>query len=338
MKKYKFDKNFPNNLNNFFLNLIEEGYEKEKTFEEIPVSDSSSPFQHYWRFAQKDKNISLFILLPDISGLSKEFDNFERKNLDIRSSIDYSGTFGIGNKPVPFIQITLKNIELIDNFIFLVRSLVEKVMQSKNSEIAVKEILNTLNHWINLLSPSNKGLSKSEILGIYGELRFIEECTPYLDLYEIIDSWEGPDRGIHDFVFQNNSIEIKSITTNQISIHGENQLMSNEEQVLYLNIRKYQYDESGRGDSIVDVIERIMKLIDNKDQEALLLAKLRMANIGNYEDYKNIKFACENSMYYLVDENFPRIIINDIDNLISNVNYKIDVSGMSSSIKLKDFF
>ena len=145
--------------------------------------------------------------------------------------------------------------------------------------------------WIdyqNVSKPKEKKLSREEIQGLYAELKFIEDSLQYFSPYEILDSWRGPDHGLHDFVFRSISFEIKSTLNQSIRITSEDQLDDLDLEKLFLNVRKLSM--SDKGESLNDIYEKLIKLFKNVADLELFKAKLRNSGFFEDSDFSSTKF------------------------------------------------
>lgn len=162
-------------------------------------------------------------------------------------------------------------------------------------------------------------LSEDELLGLLGELRFLEVLlTVAIDSKQrtlALDAWRGHERGSKDFVFGNQSVEVKS-TRGERSIHHISSVMqvdprrseANEPQedlyLLSLGFKLIVNSEIDRfGISLPTQVDAILKKLANlsnnterNDNECLFLAKV--ASYGNVSEQGYVHDEMKNHAAY----------------------------------------
>jgi len=213
-----------------------------------------------------------------------------------------------------------------------------------NKAIHTKRKLQHLLHtWKEFFKGDRKPLGERAQLGLMGELTILKDCVLHeLSSKKALKAWAGPLRGLHDFVFKNCNIEVKSsigIDNRRFIIHGENQLQIPFEKQLYLF--NPVFENSDDGVSLSDMIASI-KLIINSDPLMLeafdnLLLKVGYHAIHN-EHYANqgLKLTKIGIMKYQVEDDFPRILPSSSGEFISVNDYTIDAKGCESYIHKED--
>lgn len=304
----------------------------------VQQSSDKSPFQRHWRasFWGKNKLRTISLILPNLKAFKKNLNNQSTNNLKIISGEDFYSTFKKGEK-TKFLRIVLLNDEYKDEFNYLIRSIIVNVDNEFNLENVEKVFLKTINKWINFFSTKKKKLlERHQVQGIYAELKFIEDLIQYEPIDKILNCWAGPDGGLHDFVFNDFSFEVKSSLGESITIFSEDQLDSLPSEELILNFRKFDLDENG--ESINEICSKLRKIIKNKDDLNLFEFKLKIAGYYQENDYDKYKFVQIDNLNYKVDENFPRLIKNDFHNRIFDVSYSINLDSMDSELQISNIF
>jgi hypothetical protein len=176
-------------------------------------------------------------------------------------------------------------------------------------------------------------LSQSALVGLFGELTTLKTIVASANVPST-DYWTGPDRAIHDFVYGENAIEVKStVSRNEIliEIHGALQLDSSNLDILWLAV--HQLQKSGVGATIDELLEEIVAL--GVDRIALYE---KCSCIGyewaESEKYLNDRFIVWNTNWYLVDHCFPKITPSSFEMGVvpagvTRLRYSVDLTGQS---------
>lgn len=179
-------------------------------------------------------------------------------------------------------------------------------------------------------------MSLNTAKGLYGELLYLKNCLieSKLEKDVILEAWHRPSLANHDFVFDEFSIEIKSISKNNttIKIASEYQLDSLENKNLFLKC--YILDDIIQSsiDSLGNLYNEILNLLDSNILKDSFSSKCS-DDITGYLGPELIKldynFILIDEITYLVDQDkFPRIQKDQISPFINNISYNIDISSI----------
>lgn len=244
----------------------------------------------------------------------------------------------IGTTEDAYFQLALQSKESADIFHTLCNDLIEKTRTITNAEAALSLVYSRLDRWRALLSKSNRGLlSPQEIQGLFGELKFLEECTDAgrISMQAAIEGWQGPLGAPHDFIFDQAAIEIKSISgssADSMRISSELQLTSHLSTLHLRVIFLAQDADCNRGASLNTLIREIKDKIQSHD--LVQAFDERLSEIG-YIDIPEYDYPCFSVMQnrtYHVREGFPRITPESLPVGISNVAYDLGFSSIAEYI------
>jgi hypothetical protein len=247
------------------------------------------------------------------------------------------------NKPNNLIYIELNDNYFGEIFNDLIISILNKL-----KEIDINEQLTTFislyRKWKELFTAQleNKLLSENELLGIIGELKFLEELIENsrtaTEVNLVLDNWCGPNKNATDFITDEVCYEIKTISAQKDYVD-----ISSEHQLTIINIPiylvVYKATISDTGFSIVDLILKIREKIDIKfgDIEKFLF-KLNFFKIDfiNMTEYKTFKINLSDPIKYNTSlENFPKISTDGLIEGVYSVKYKIKLNSISEFILLQ---
>lgn len=287
------------------------------------------PFDFFWG---KDPNDRFLLLLI----ISKDDCDYLIENPVKLKGISTDVKF-LGDTGQHWFVLELNNKENADIFYHLCKDLIDCTMDIKERTIAIKLINSRLERWRFFLSKSRSNLlSDAEIQGLFSELLFIERCIENgVNEEELINGWQGPLDGPHDFVMGNHAAEIKSISTinkGTVRISSENQLFSHLDN-LFLHVfflAKHQNCSDGRSlNQIVDEIRRRLSAYVTKDNFDRRLAETGYIEVKYYD---NPCFSPTNQTTYNITEKFPKITPDKLVNGLINVSYDLILNTIADYV------
>ena len=194
--------------------------------------------------------------------------------------------------------------------------------------------INTLNQWRQLLenAPDPGQLSESKTIGLLAELLLLEEILENQD-DRSLGVWTGPSGSQHDFRCGSTAIEVKATQKREgreISISSLAQLTPPAEAELYLAF--YRFESAPNGDSISDVVERILHL---GIAPQILLGELSRVGYTLDNDPlvpENNYLLTEHRVYHTQSDSFPKITPDSFKNDecppgVLSLSYKIDLTN-----------
>lgn len=258
-----------------------------------------------------------------------------KNGLELNLDMDLIG-FTIETKIEPTIDNNQKCIVISNNdknqlniFKAFSASLFEKLESSNNYEDIKDNILDVIDEYKNYFNGNKRILSSIEQQGLMGELKYILEEIENNNL-NVIKYWEGIYKNKHDFVYENNAVEIKT-TKNQsrldIKISNENQLLSMNNEKLELVVYRLEKIEAGK--SIYDLANEIFSKINNK-YKSIMMSKLIKVGMDPFEtNYENFRFV--EKYTFEVDKSFPRLDKSCLNDRIFDVKYTLNLDGVPST-------
>lgn len=272
-------------------------------------------------FLKKDSKGSYSISILSNYVLDEELD-IDMYGIVVKTMIDKDVD---NNKKSIVIQNT--NSNNIDIFMAFSSSLYEKAVSNPNLML-FDLIRETLNDYKEYFKGTKNILSDVEQQGLFGELYYILEHIE--ENPNIIKNWEGVHKNKHDFVFENNSVEIKT-TKNQtrldIRISNENQLDNSYVDKLELVV--YRLEKIAVGKTIYDLYNQILsKLLSKYINEF----KAKMIKVGfNVNDLEGLcHFRLVERFDFVVNEDFPKIDKSNLLDRVFDVKYMISLDGLES--------
>ena len=198
-------------------------------------------------------------------------------------------------------------------------------------------ILNTLARWRAFWSTMAVGLTREDVLGLFGELWFMRRWLGQVGAH-VIDRWQVTEGARHDFQWPTASVEVKTtaVRTAGDPIHqisGLDQLADPEQGQLFL-FSLQVCDDALATNTLHTLVEGLAG--DLQDDFAALTALNEKLALRGYtltdKQAANCTFRVIAERLYRVDEGFPRLVRstfqpNGLPAGVVDVGYAIDLSA-----------
>jgi hypothetical protein len=247
-------------------------------------------------------------------------------------------------------QFTIFLLEdsLEDVFVLFLEDVLSSLVAVSNDDEALTVIHSRVNHWKDLFAKlSGETLTPERQRGLYGELLILNMLLQASkDKLKTLSAWQGPHGGNHDFVLNKVALEVKTTKAGapSLGISNEMQLDYSGWEALYVSLVVLS-EIKGGSDTLSSLIKEIQNLLEGDlELVALFLSKLQLAGIPNdmTDSYSDVGYHLRACRHFHVKEGFPSIITTDIPDAVSEVKYKVDISGcidfeMDEETLLKSF-
>jgi hypothetical protein len=233
-------------------------------------------------------------------------------------------------KPIPqgiCIGLTLIDNELVNSFSVMCYDIAGRSKLGETPEAAAVIAIECLRDWAALLKRrSQKGLSRNEVIGLWGELSSLDALLVSKpgNEYQIIQGWGGPNGEQRDIGFNGIRIEIKTQLSTRcigLRISSLDQLDDRGDQ---LKVILNRISPSDKGASLADLIEKIsQRLLTSRGAQSEFELKIELSGYdADLEACKEL-FALDERINFTVSENFPRLIPGNVPLGIRSAEYEI---------------
>lgn len=238
------------------------------------------------------------------------------------------------------IGMTLNDEDLSQSFSVMCYDLVQRSSKGINVPDALQIFLTALSHWADLFKQKlSGGLTRPETMGLLGELLVLEHLITNgsVNVLTAVKGWRGPDGDARDIGFNGSRIEVKTqLSTKAISlkISSLNQLDDNGGK-LHVVLNRISPAENGH--SLNEAVSRLSALL-SQSRYALseFERKLELASFDYDSEYSKEKFGLDQTIIYLVNESFPRLMPQNVPQGIFAVCYEIHGIALESHMSLWD--
>lgn len=226
-----------------------------------------------------------------------------------------------------YVSCTLESTasELNDVFTVVVENILYELRKHNNKADYVSVLKERIEKWREFFrNPRKKRLSDSEVVGLMGELSFLNEL--YMNgISSGVDMWNGPVKAAQDFQCSSVATEIKTSSAQileSVRISSEIQLDTDGLVALYLGVYHITQNDNS-GITLPDLIDEISSRM-NTHQKSRLKAKLLCLGYSDDEySYYTKKYIISEPIFYKIDEGFPRLTKNDLPKGVYNTSYTI---------------
>lgn len=266
-------------------------------------------------------------LILDLDKLDFDQKHIEKENISLKYF-----------KTESCLCIILNNSMFYEIFDDLVLSINNKISQSSNLYFAATTFVKHFNKWSAFFEKKySKKMSETAILGLFGELKFLEALilSEDISIDELLMGWRGPYDEAHDFVYDLFDYEIKTIKKDRglVKISSEFQLESTVGKELSLIIQ-FAEDNFEIGQNLSELYEVIFEMVLERSGDlsifldALSQKGLNKDELKLYNERKYI-ILCKSIYNPLIDD-FPKLISATLPQGVSNLNYTLNIKTIEN--------
>lgn len=233
----------------------------------------------------------------------------------------------------------LKNEDLLPIFITFAVDL-ENLIE-KNSELTFVQIYNRYLFWQKMFNIEKVKISESTVKGLINELYVLEKLLiPKYGVDKAILGWTGAEKLNKDFSYEDGLwYEAKGISFGKLTVRiaSIEQLESSTDGILI--VTEFEKTSSGNpnGIRLIDQLQLIRSMIDTDLVDLSLLTKISLLGfaLDILTDPNNpvnqYRYVVHETSCYLVDENFPKILREELPNAIGSLSYDVILSEIQGS-------
>jgi hypothetical protein len=211
----------------------------------------------------------------------------------------------------------------------------EKTMKTTDSGIEVVEKINKALRDLIKMAEKELELSLSDCMGLNGELLHLKTLLiNSTDHNTILSGWNRPAPSNHDFDYEKEAIEIKTVSKDKttVKITSAFQLEAPEGKSLFLKIYRIETIQQSTTDSLGELYNEIKSILNSDLLKEEFVTKCISDSI-KYGGPRIVtlpyKFITIEEMTYRVDQAlFPRINRLALPISISNISYSLDLSAI----------
>jgi hypothetical protein len=239
-------------------------------------------------------------------------------------------TLSSGQNTILLSLINDKNSSIFFKFC---EDIIEYLRDVEDGAVGYQKLISRYSNWRNIFVRSGNIMSESEIMGLLGELIFLNNyLSKKIGIEKAIYSWTGQELTHKDFSNEKNWYEIKAVSKSKSSVHISSieQLDSNTVGFLVV-IKLEKMSSSFDGLKLSDVVSKILSLIKNENLESLFLKKLGQSGYDVSAVYDDLVYEIDTVKFYRVDEDFPKIQRSKISKAIKSVSYEISLADLEKN-------
>lgn len=196
-------------------------------------------------------------------------------------------------------------------------------------------VLRALERWRSFWSVDPSGLTREEVLGLFGELWFMTRWMGPVSR-TVVERWQGPSGARHDFQWRDASVEVKTgLASGDGLVHkiaSIDQLADPETGALYL-FSLHVADDALAANTLPILVERVFSET-GKDEDASRLFGDKLALAGYnpaHADRYGRKLRITAEQLYHVEGSFPRLTLSSFNSGlpagVHGISYFLSISA-----------
>jgi Putative PD-(D/E)XK family member, (DUF4420) len=229
----------------------------------------------------------------------------------------------------PLLALSLEDISRRDLFATICADVVAAAAQARTAD-ALDQFLARLDAWRQFLRERRNGFSRSETVGLIGELLVLEQLLA-ANPYALAD-WEAAIDGLHDFQSSGHALEVKTGLGPSASVTISRLDQLDTTGLRQLELLHVRLVEAPDGRSLQDIITAIMGILpDEASRRGLDNALLGRGLMPDDDAARRTPKIQQRAIdAYSVTESFPRLTRGALPIAISEATYTLDVRAIAA--------
>lgn len=281
------------------------------------------PSRHFIRIGD-NKHISLYLGRDDDARYSFDFRGQFKPSRTPSSDVIDVGQYK--NEDIFTLRFSLGNSELLEYFCIFCQDLMESTKAIIDDETAYKTLRARYFSWRQLFKPDKGKLTETEIIGLIGELLFLQTNLFVKNgIDKALESWTGIEKTHKDFSFDDVWYEVKTINFGKesVRISSLEQLDSDVDGHLAVYTLE-KMSPNFNGIRLNQLVSEIIAQLDTATQKELFMDKLNLYGFDFSPEYDQWVFALRDfSTYNVAVNDFPRIRRGMIPDAVIKVTYEL---------------
>ena len=248
---------------------------------------------------------------------------------DVKGSAVIGVSQGITSK-YSYMLIYLKDNDMFDTFCALVDDIIETTRTCIDNPSGYQVIINRLYSWKKLFSSKKKKMDESEIMGLIGELYFLDEYMfPKFGKAISLNAWSGQELTHKDFSLEKIWYEVKSIHAGKdaVKISSLEQLQSHNDGELVI-VSLERMSPAFDGVTLSKLANKIMKEFESDEDLDKFISKISEQGFSFDTELDDYVYEICGFDRYNVRSDFPKIIREDIPSSIIRAQYDISITSI----------
>lgn len=277
--------------------------------------------------AAKDFQRIIAVMLP--KDCSKEPLNRFPKWHGIEFAYDHINEYQNPNSENEYIIISQSKDYDSGIFEIIANDITDQLEKITTQKKMISCLSDTLSKWKKFFALNSEVIMSEQLQeGLFGELLVLQKLICSFG-GEAVSFWSGAEKETHDFYFNGSAIEVKTTSAKsneKIRISSEHQLNPKDvENTLFLYVNMVRKSRSD-GTTLPDIIKAIHNGLTEQYKSLFEEKLFKYGYISSCEDRYTLGFHLRSYQTYKIEDDFPNIAPDDLDNGISEVTYSLDLN------------
>ena len=283
--------------------------------------------------AAKDHQRIIAVMLP--KDCTKEPLSRFPKWHGIEFAYDHITEYQNPNSENEYIIISQSKDYDIGIFEIIANDITDQLEKISTQKKMISCLSDTLSKWKKFFALNSDVIMSEQLQeGLYGELLVLQKLIfNFGD--EAVSYWSGADKETHDFYVNGSAIEVKTTSAKsneKIRISSEHQLNPKDvENTLFLYVNMVRKSRSD-GTTLPEIIKSIHSGISEPYRSLFEEKLFKYGYISSCEERYTLGFHLRSYQTYKVEDTFPNIVPDNLDNGISEVTYSLDLNACSDFV------
>jgi hypothetical protein len=227
------------------------------------------------------------------------------------------------------LALTLEDREQADLFLTVCSDVLASASVGSPDEYLAR-FLGRLDAWRSFLRERRAGFSKSETVGLIGELLILERLLGIRR--DLLFSWSAPEDGLHDFTSKGRALEVKSAIgpASRVRVSALDQLdPSGLDRLTLIHVR---LTERADGRCLKAIVENLTAILADETARRLLSNALLKRGLmpDDRAALEHPAIEVHEITAYQIDDGFPKLIRTQVPAAIVDAEYSLDVRAIVS--------
>lgn len=226
-------------------------------------------------------------------------------------------------------KLQVSSFDQNDVFTIVSKDILKELSFQETADEYIDALINRIEKWKYFFkNQKNKRLSEKMIVGLIGELSFIDSMLER-GITSIVDYWNGPVKAAQDFQWESFAIEVKTVSSSKLNtVHISSEVQLNDDMYEALFLVAYRVEKSdSSGERLAEYISKVRSRISNQQRKRFDANLFCLGYLDEDSDAYTAGYSIKECMCYRIKDDFPRLVIGTLPQGVSSVQYRLSIKN-----------